>query len=487
MSRAPGRILPRTLMTVPMLVHRPHKRSPVGSAILIVACSLLACTASRDVELPDQLPEAFTAEGAGTPVGDGRWWLGLGDPQLTALIDEAVSDSFQMEQAWARIEQASAVARQLGAGAWPQVNANVTAGRTRTYDLVGNPARVNQYGVSVAAAYEVDLWGRIGAVSDAASLDVAAAHEDIQSVAMTLAAQVAETWFGLIELRAQLDLLDHQVDLNERLLDLVTLRFSQGLATALDVNQQQQQVLATRNQRPMLESRLATGENALALLLGKAPGSRTFPQVRELPEIKELPAIGLPAELVRRRPDLRSAERRVQAADRRVAAAVADQFPALRLSASTGYQGQTLDQLVDRWIWSIGSSLAMPIIDGDRRQAEVERQRGALRERLSIYAAALIKAFGEVQDALIREKYQRETLAQLDEQLEVARKTLDLAQDRYLQGLSDYLPVLTSLAVVQRSEMAVITARRQMVSYRIQLHRALGGTWTEALEEQGEP
>jgi len=455
----------------------------VASAALTAA----SCSTSRELELPAELPNAFVEAGGGVELDEGRWWLTLGDAELTELIDEAISDSFQMQQAWARIEQANAVAMQMGAGAWPQVNAEASAGRARTHDFVGNPTHVNQYGISVAAAYEVDLWGRIGAVNEAAEFDVAAAHEDVQAIAMTLASQVAETWFILVELRAQLALLDEQLAINERFLELVKLRYVQGLASALDVNQQQQQVLATRNQRPLIESRLVTGEHALALLLGKAAGSREFTQVRELPELPELPSTGVPAELVRRRPDLRSAHRRVQAADKRVAAAVADQFPALRLSATTGYQAQSLDDLVDRWIWSIGTSLMMPIIDGDRREAEVARQRGALRERLSVYGSAVVKAFGEVEDALVREKYQREFIEQLGGQLDVSRRTLDLAQDRYVQGLNDYLPVLTALAAVQRSELSVITARRQLISYRIQLCRALGGSWTETLEDKDAP
>jgi NodT family efflux transporter outer membrane factor (OMF) lipoprotein len=445
----------------------------------------MACSVSAEVERPDDLPATFSEVSGGSDLQEGRWWLGLGDAQLAALIDEALSDSLQMEQAWARIEQADAMARQMGAGNWPQVNAEASAGRGRGYDPLGNPATANQYGISVGAAYEVDLWGRIGATSEAAQLDVAAAHEDVQSIAMTLASQVAETWFALVEVRAQLTLLDEQLALNERMLELVQLRFAQGLASALDVNQQQQQVLGTKNQRPMLQARLQTGENALALLVGKPAGSRSFAQVRELPELPALPNVGLPAELVRRRPDVRGAHRRVEAADKRVAAAVADQFPALRLSASTGFQAQSLNELVDRWIWSIGTSLVMPIIDGDRREAEADRQRGVLRERLAAYGASVLSAFGEVEDALVRERYQREFLVQLDAQLDVSRKTLELAQDRYVQGLSDYLPVLTALSAVQHSEIAVITARRQLVSYRIQLCRALGGSWTETLEDEG--
>lgn len=452
-----------------------------------LAAALAACAHEPAPERPPvAIPDGFAgaAQDGDAPAQDHdpdqRWWERLDDPALNALMEQALSRNLDLEQSWARLDQARALASQQGSQRWPQVSAELRSGRQQV--AFQSPAglqtfQANSFNAALSVSYEVDLWGRIEALGDAADLSVVASEEDLQALAMTLSGQIADTWFTILELRAQLDLLQSQDRINAQLMELVELRFSYGESAALDIYQQRQQLLATRGQEPQLQARLDSLERQLAVLAGVAPGQLAIPARRTLPSPPALPAAGVPAALLQRRPDLRAAQARVMSADRQVAAAVADRFPALRLTGSTGFQSQELADLLDNWIWSIAGSLTAPLLDGDRRDAEVTRQQAALRERLGAYARLTLQAILEVEDALGNERQQRLTIAQQEEQLLVANATLDQARALYSQGLTNYLQVLTALRNVQQTEQNLLTARRQLLSFRVQLFRALGGTW----------
>jgi NodT family efflux transporter outer membrane factor (OMF) lipoprotein len=451
-------------------------------AIFVVSLTiaLSGCAHERSLTPSATLPEAYSAPGSASEAPT-RWWQSFEDPALNALVDRVLTDNLQLTQAWARVDQASALRAQQASAFFPQVNVEGTAARNRSPDFFGNTAHTNQFGLSAAASYEVDLWGRIEAADDAAQLDALAGTEDLQSIATSLVSQVTETWFQLIETHATLALLDEQVATNEQFLELVELRFSLGQARAVDVYQQRQQLLSIRSQIPLFQSRAGALERALALLLGTTANAVDFTGDHSLPEIAPVPPTGLPSQLVEHRADLRAARLRVAAQDRRIAAAIANRFPTLRLTGSTGYQEEAVEDLLDNWIWTIAASLVAPVFDGGRRAAEVERQKAVLDERLAGYSLAMLTAFKEVEDALDAERYQRLHVTVLEAQLEVSRHTLRESRTRYTQGLTDYLPVIQALSTLQNNERNLIAARRQLLSYRVQLHRALGGRWTEEI------
>lgn len=446
--------------------------------------SMVGCAPARqkpatEVTLPEAFGQAVDPSDR-TPTVD-RWWEAFEDPALDALVARAMSENLDLRAAWERLAQFQAVAVQQGSASWPQVNLTASASRNRI-ELGESTVHNNNFSLSAAASYEVDVWGRLESLDEAATLDIQASRQDAEAIAMTLAAQVVEVWYSLVEQRALLDLLQRQDETNGRFLELIELRFGQGLSNAVDVYQQRQQVLAIRGQIPLVEARLKLQEHLLATLLGAPAGTVTIDERRSLPELPPLPETGVPSALLQRRPDLEAARLRVASGDARVAAAIADRFPALRLTASTGFQAQDLGDLFDQWVWNMAGNLVLPLIDGQRREAEVARQEAALRERLLAYTRAALVALREVEDALVGEHRQRQSLEISQSQLEVANATLREAQERYLQGLTDFLPVLTSLQAVQRAEQGVISGRRQLISQRIALHRALGGDWTDQLE-----
>jgi NodT family efflux transporter outer membrane factor (OMF) lipoprotein len=308
-------------------------------------------------------------------------------------------------------------------------------------------------------------------------LDVKAAHSDVDAMRISLSAETAETWFSIIEQNALLALVQEQLKTNETYLKLVQLRFGQGLVSSLDVYQQQQQVAGTRAQIPLLESRLKVLRHKLAVLTGQPPQEDISHLRYDLPELPDIPAIGLPSELLTARPDIKAAQYRVSSADLRAGAAVADRFPSLKLSASGGFRATELSELFENLVWDILGNISATLWDGGRKNAEIKRTNAVLKERLAFYAQTALEAFQEVEDALVKEEYQRNYLKELEKQIKYSEKSLEEARSRYLNGLDDYLRVLTALTSLQNLEQNLIGAKKLLLSHRIQLCRALGGGW----------
>jgi NodT family efflux transporter outer membrane factor (OMF) lipoprotein len=475
------------------------KSSSFLGAVLagILGLCLFSCApykANEQRPPPVAVPEDFSQSGHPKTYVD-RWWRSFEDPALDGFVDQALSDNLDLLQAWARLEQATALARQAAAGHWPEIAIETGYGKSQSNfsggDRLGSfSVTAERIPLTIGAAYEVDLWKRIASQKRGAVLDKEATREDTESIAMTLAAQVAEAWFSLVEQGAQKRLLSQQQETGQTFLELTRLRFSQGLASALDVYQQRQQLAATRAEVPLVESRREVFRHQLAVLVGNPPRALRPPARNAMPNLPPLPPTGLPTEILARRPDVRSAHLRLAAADHRVAAAVADRLPALRVGGETGYESRDsgdIENLFDNWIWSVFANITWPVFDGGRRKAEVDRNKAVVKEQLSVYGQVVLRALQEVEDALIQERKQAEFLIELERQVQLARDTLREARMRYANGLSDYLPVLAALESLQTVERSQIVAQRQLLSYRVQLYRALGGSWTLELEAPAEP
>lgn len=200
-----------------------------------------------------------------------------------------------------------------------------------------------------------------------------------------------------------------------------------------------------------------------------------------LPELPPLPEAGLPADMLASRPDVRAAQARLAAADYRVAAAVADRLPSLSLTGSAGYSAVRSQDLWNSQAWSMAASALAPVFDAGRRAAEVSRTKAKVDEALALYTQTILTAFREVEDALVQERKQREYVESVREQLDLATSTLREARERYSNGLSDYLPVLAAVQSHHQIERELVSARRQLISFRIQLYRSLGGSWPRDL------
>jgi outer membrane protein TolC len=265
-------------------------------------------------------------------------------------------------------------------------------------------------------------------------------------------------------------------------LDLVQLRFANGLASAVEVYQQRLQVETTRNQIPATNIRLATRQHQMAILLGREPRASIPLPSTVPPELPPLPSTGIPLEVLRSRPDVQAAEMQLIAGDHRLSAAIADRYPSLSISATAGGQAESLADILDQWFFNLAANLFAPIFDGGRRAAEADRNRAVVEERFYAWESALLEACAEVEDALVTERGITETKRILSKQIELAETSLERSRALYANGLADYLTVLTSLQALQELQRRSIDIRREHLSNRIRLYLALGRNWSRFLE-----
>jgi len=455
---------------------RPPRRRRLAPLLLLAAAALAGCAAEGvRVKPPVAVPARFSAEGE-APLPD-RWWKALGDERLSVLIEEALTENFSIRQAWDRLDQARAAAAAAGASLWPSLDGSAGAARTRTEVRPLPRTYTTQATLGLAAAYEVDLWGRVRSTHDAARLDAYATAEDLRAAAITLSAQIARTWLRWAEARAELGVLDEQLAVNKAYLDLIRTRFGRGQGSATDVLQQEEATEAVRGERARLESVAGVLAHQLAVLVGRPPGTLRVAPPPRLPDLPPLPRTGLPAELIGRRPDVRAAALRLQAADRRLWAAVADQFPRISLTATTETSAEAVRDLFDNWLASLAANLTAPLFDAGRRRAEVERTRAALSERLNAYGEAVLRALEEVENALLQEAHQARYVASLTEQRDLARQAAEQTLANYTKGTMSFERYLSARLAYQRLQRAYLQARRDLALYRVDLYRALAGGW----------
>ena len=451
-------------------------------------CALLLISGCTTVPVRDTaavpLPADFSASGA--DILPEHWWESFGDAVLDRLIEQALAQNFSLQSVWTRLDQAAAVERIASAELYPSLDADGGAGRSWSHNSRGTTT--NSYTVGVMASYELDLWGRIDSSSKAATLDRQASEAELTAAAISLSAEVASTWYQLVEQYGQQALVSSQLETNTRVLELITLRFRRGKVGATDVLQQRQLAESNRGELANVQSLIGVLEHQLAILLGVTPDSRMTETQDELIDLPPLPVTGIPAELVQRRPDLRQGVYSLQAADQRTAAAVADRFPRINLLGSSDSASSDADDLFNNWLSNLTANLVAPVIDGGRRRAEVDRTRAVTEQSLSDYRQQLIDALGEVEDALLREQQQRAFIDSLDKQLVLSRQVIGRVRDSYLYGAVDYLRVLDVLVTDQNLERSRLTAQRELIDNRIALCRALAGGWTlERPVVQGNP
>jgi len=439
-----------------------------------ILCSLLFCgcvPVSRDPLTPFSLPAQFSETGENRMAA--RWWDDLNDPPLAKLINSAITDNFTLLIARNRLLEAQSIARQTGASLLPSLDIKGSGSTSRNHT---QETSSNSLILGLATSYELDLWGRVRSLRDAAELNAIASKEDYHTAVISLTAEVAKSWYQLVETHLQLDLLRNQRNTNTKVLDLISAHFRAGQAGIADVLQQRQLVEATTGDIAALQADKRVLEHQLTILLGKTPGTLSLPIPHKLPILPSLPETGLPVNLLNTRPDIRSSYLRLQAADYRVAAAVADRLPRLSISADISTTGERAGDLFNNWISSLGANLFSPLIDGGRRKAEVDRTRAVAKQEFYHYGQTVIEAIGEVENSLIQEKEQRKIITSLEIRLQLAADSIDYIAHRYRQGADDYQRVLLALLSHQGLQRTLLYNRLELINYRISLYRALSGS-----------
>lgn len=397
------------------------------------------------------------------------WWSSFERPELNALIDQSLLQNFDLAQSVAVLKQARSIVKQTNSNRLPQLNAQGSTDK----DWNGSDGQRATTDFGAALSWEVDIWNRIGAAAKADKLEAQARFEDVETVKLALSADVTRSYFGAVGAQQRIDLLREQLKLDRDLQGLLQLRLDNGVGTSVDVLQQKARVADSETLIPIAQSDLAVFENRLDVLLGQMPDAqRRVSKEETLNFTDDLPVISVPALLLLNRPDLRASRARLVAADENIAAAIADRLPRVALTGSfvfsdnAGYTGP---------VSLIMGTFVQPLLDWGKRKAEVERNKALYEERLSAYTQLFLEAVEDVENALIREKKQREFLTKLNLQKEILQKTVSASEDRYTQGIDDYLPVINALQELRDVERDLVTEQFNLINIRINLFRAIGG------------
>lgn len=434
---------------------------------LVAGC---ATQSAEEIDPPVTVPGTFSESGD-EPAPE-RWWRSFNDDGLNQLVDDGLDANLDVLGAWQRLREARAAVDQQSASLYPDLNATAD-GEINNSDSSDSQESLR---LGLSSEYEVDLWGRLSSQAQAEQLRARATRGEYHTAALSLSAEVTRTWYQLRAQRAQLDLAQSQIETNRNVLELLETQFGNGQVGSADVLRQRELLESTLEQQLGTESEIHTLKHQLAVLVGRAPRNTDLPDGRGLPtELPPLPDTGVPAELVQRRPDVRQAFNQLQAADADLAAAINNQFPRLTLSASASTQENSVEDLFDNWATTLAANLVAPLIDAGQRDAQVSQARAVRRQRLYEYGQTVLTAFQEVEDALVRERKQRQAIERIERQRELAEATYEQLRQQYLNGQVGYIDVLTALTDRQELERSLISARRQLLEYRIALYRALAG------------
>lgn len=452
----------------------------------LMLCSVLlsACTlAKKDIKsvvkdekakAPKQWASKHPSEGK-TGIFDVGWLDTFKEPQLEAIVSEAVKKNYDLQAAVARLEKAEATAKKAGALLYPTLDLKLT-GKDGGNLESGSSAVKASYGASLDVSWELDVWGRIKAGHDAATDDFYAAKADYNYALQSLAAQTAKVYLLAVETKLQKNLAKANVDNNRRILEIVDAFLKQGTGQIFDVHVAKSELAKTQDAFHNTEKAYLESLRSLELLLGRYPAA-DLKVINKLPRLPEPVSAGIPSEILERRPDLIRAERSVAAAFNRTLEAKAAKLPRISLTSSIGTSSSDLSMLTDpaNIIWNLAGNLLAPVFDKGKRQADVEIATAAQKESLAMYKKAALSAFAEVESALTNESILRKREKSLNEAYAHAKQAAKIESEKYKLGSSGILAMQETINRVIAAEKELLYVQYDLLVQRINLYLALGG------------
>jgi len=471
------------------------RASPMALALLLLSgCSMAPTYERAAIDMPAAFKESPAAESdvqwtLAKPSDDaarGQWWTVFGDASLNALEQQAVAANQDLKAAAARLAQSRSLRKSARSQWWPQLAVAVGGNRQQPSAVSqGLPAGTDTDPFSVWSAqagvsYEVDLFGRVASGVNAATATQQQSEALFRSVQLALQADVAQGYFLIRELDAEQLLYGSTVALREQALALVQKRFAEGDISELDVARAVTELAVAQSEALGIARRRAGAEHALAVLLGKAPAQFMQP-VQPLQEMAVSVPAGLPSALLERRPDIAAAERAMAAANARIGVARAAYFPGLTLSASGGYEAATLTDLfkASSGNFLAGALLSLPVLDGGRRRAGVNRAHAAYEEDVAVYRQTVLNAFREVEDHLAGLRLLAEQSRTQGKAVRAATRAAEISHIQYREGSVSYLDVIETDRSVLQQQRAAVQLQGARVRTSVNLIRALGGGWDQ--------
>ena len=480
-------LMDRLRLRMRSILRRARRPSVVTTAVILLVLGVGSCKVGPDYERPAlDVPQAYAnadASAAGTPELHADWWTLFGDPELTRLETEAVQANLGLQAAAARVAQARAVARGVRSAYYPVVAFDPSVTRARVPTGAG-PVTSTTAVIPFDVGYEIDVWGRVRRAVESAEARAQAAADDYAVVLQTLAADVAQNYFSLRALDTQARVLERSMDVYRQEIDLTTTKASAGIVGPTDVLQAK--LLLDTSLAVLAEARRqrADAEHALAILTGHPPSELSI-EVGDLQGNPPVVPPGLPAELLRQRPDVHEAEQNLVAANADVGVATADFYPAVSLTGAAGWESTETRQRLDSGsgFWSITPSLSLPIFTGGRLTAQLELSRARWTELAAVFRSAVLDALRDVEDSLSDLHLRAESAEAQARAVESARGYLELSRLEYDHGIIGYLQVLDAERSLLTQEIAEAQTRNLRFTSTVLLIKALGGGWTPAETE----
>ena len=465
---------------------QPRRLTALCLAALLV---IGGCAVGPDYQEPAiEMPDAWHQELVrGLSAGDAgldTWWTVLGDPVLVGLIDRAGQGSLELRQAFERIAEAMA-RRGIAVGEWfPSVDSATLYERSQLSEEVLGPlggTPRDLYSTGLGTTWEVDLFGRIRRSVESASASFEASIEDYRDVLVVLLADVGFNYVDAIASQYRVELAKENAEMQRESLQLTEDRFDAGLTSALDVAQAESNLANTEAGIPRLESRLNAALNRVAVLLGENPGSfhDLLHGSTRIPRPPVEIVVGIPADVVRQRPDIRRAERELAANTALIGAAMADLYPRFSLTGFFGLDSGDIGDLLegDSVAWSVGLPFVGNLFDGGGRRGRVEVERARTDQLLSYYKLTVLIALEEVENALVNLAKERTRRDRLVRAVKASERSVGLVQTQYRTGLTDFQNVLDSERSLTDQQDKLAESQGLVISNLIELYRALGGGW----------
>jgi outer membrane protein, multidrug efflux system len=457
--------------------------SGVVAAALLGGCAIGPDYKRPAVAEPPTFRGQVVAEAAS--LADAPWWEVFQDPALRDLIQEALRQNYDVQIAAARVQEARAFVAVSRSDLFPSLDYSVRAARGQVlpgFDGPGGraPEPGNFYSATMAASWELDIWGRIRRLTESARANLFAAEDFRRGVWLTLVSDLAQAYFELLALDVQLDIAHNSTDAYQRTYDLFEDRYQLGVASKLETSRAEGALGGAQANIPQIQSQIVAKENQISVLLGKPPGPilRGAPMYDQ-PVVPDVPA-GLPSALLERRPDLRQVEQQLVAANARIGVAKADFFPRLSLTALFGTASPEVSALTggSATIWAAAGMLSGPLLNAGRTLGNYRATVAQWEQARLQYEQAVLTALREVSDALAALGKLSEAETGQNRSVKALAEAVEHALDRYRQGLANYFEVLEAQQQLYPAQNVLAQIRRDRLLAHVRLYKALGGGWS---------
>ncbi|MBU0544776.1 MAG: efflux transporter outer membrane subunit [Proteobacteria bacterium] len=416
------------------------------------------------------------------PQGLAKWWTTLNDPIMSGLIDRAVVNNPDIRKVRAKIREQRARRNISNAGLFPTINASGSFTRRKGSEETGSGKETDFYSAGFDAGWELDLFGGTRRSVEASTADLQASREDLRDVLVSLLAEIALNYVEVRSFQSRLEVAEKNLKIQDETYQLAQLRYQAGLANEFAVHQAKYNLENTRSNIPTLRSALEEAMNRLAVLMGDNPGTVHS----ELKEHKPIPVsqpdvvVGIPADVLRQRPDIRRAERQLAAQTARVGVATAEMYPKINLTGSIGFESLTLDNLITPGskVYSFGPRITWPIFKAGSIRSNIEVQSALQEQYLILYESAVLNALEEVENALVAYMEAQNRRQSLSDAKRAASQAAVLAQDLYKAGLTDFTSVLDAQRSLLAFDDQLIQSEGNIISNLVRLYKALGGGWS---------